>query len=275
MTKIALEEIPPVTLLFFRYIIASLTLFTTIKVSGKNLKISPSDIPRILFIGVIGCFVGVGLQIWGTKFCGSSLASLVNSLNPVFISLFASLYLSEKITLRKMISIAMGLTGVYLIVFNQKNFEIKVGVIFSLLSILSWSASSVATKKLTEKKDSMVVTAWGIWVATLFCFPASLIELNITRGYTLFSPSSLGCVLYLGTIGTALPNILWNRSLSRIDASICSLFYPVQPLVSIFLGILIFKESVSTQFLLGTLIIISGLFIGLTKKKMQLVKSPL
>lgn len=263
VTRIALADIPPVTLLLFRYLFASLSLFIVIKAYRKKIQLAWSDIPYILFIGFVGCFVGVALQIWGTKYCGSSLASLVNSLNPVFISLFASFYLKEKINFRKVVSIIMGLIGVYLIVFNQKEVEIKVGVLFSILSVLFWSASSVVTKRMSKKYDSLLLTAFGIWLATVFCIPASCIELLKTPHYTLFSGQSIACVLYLGTIGTAVPNILWNKSLSRIDASICGLFYPIQPIVSIALGILLFRETMSIQFIAGTTIILIGLFIGL------------
>jgi drug/metabolite transporter (DMT)-like permease len=75
--------------------------------------------------------------------------------------------------------------------------------------------------------------------------------------------TSIISVLYLGVIGTAVPNLLWNLSLSKIDASICSLFYPVQPLVSVLLGGLMLGERMNISFWIGAVMILSGLFLSI------------
>ena len=49
-------------------------------------------------------------------------------------------------------------------------------------------------------------------------------------------------VLYMGVLGTAVTHSLWNYSLRVMDASFCSMFYPMQPLVSS-----IFGRSVSAR----------------------------
>ena len=65
-------------------------------------------------------------------------------------------------------------------------------------------------------------------------------------------------VLYMGLLGTAAPHSLWNYSLSRMDASFCSMFYPLQPLVSSVLGVLLLGERITINLVVGGLIICCG-----------------
>ena len=44
-----------------------------------------------------------------------------------------------------------------------------------------------------------------------------------------------------------------------MDASFCSMFYPMQPLVSAILGVLFLHETVTPSFILGALMICGGI----------------
>ena len=66
-------------------------------------------------------------------------------------------------------------------------------------------------------------------------------------------------VLYMGIFGTAVTHSLWNYSLRVMDASFCSMFYPMQPLVSAILGVLFLHETVTPSFILGALMICGGI----------------
>ncbi len=263
VTKIALAEIPPVTMLMLRYAIASIAFGILLAVTKRKINFKKKDIGSILFIGIVGYFLGVAAQVVGTKYGGASLASLVNALNPVFITIFAAVYLKERIGPARILSILLGLAGVYIIIAGARGVELKLGVVFSIVSVILWSLSSVLVKKISTEYDPLAVTAAALWIATAFSIPCSIIELAHTAQYNLFSPVSIGCILYLGIIGTAVPNLLWNLSLSRLDASICSLFYPVQPLVSVLLGGLLLGEKMTVSFWIGAALIISGLFLSI------------
>ena len=71
--------------------------------------------------------------------------------------------------------------------------------------------------------------------------------------------TNLLCVLYLGSLATALPNFLWNKGLSLIEASTCSLFYPIQPLVAAAMGALLLGERLDLGFAIGAALIVGGI----------------
>ena len=94
VTKLLLNSLPAFSVAFVRFFIAWLAL-VVIAHLGRDGAPVPSlrrdaDYRRsVLLLGVGGYAVSVGVQLLGTKFAGSTMASLINSLNPVAISLLA------------------------------------------------------------------------------------------------------------------------------------------------------------------------------------------
>ena len=267
VTRIALKTIPPITLLFSRYSIACMILLAICFIGKKNMKIEAEDRKSFLLIGVFGYFIAVGSQVFGTKYAGASVASLVNSMNPIFITLFAVVLLKEKLTLSKVLAGIASLTGVYIILGGAQSTGTTWGVAFSLASVLLWAITAISVRRITKKYDPIVVTTYAIMIATAASLPFAGYEVLLTPHAALFSTVSILCVLYLGAVCTAIPGFLWNKSLSLVDASTCSLFYPIQPLVSVLLGILFLSEKIDLKFFTGAILIMGGIFYAIYMEK--------
>ena len=97
---------------------------------------------------------------------------------------------------------------------------------------------------------------------------AALIESGVSHAPVLHTlthdPSCTLSLLYMGIICTGVGYSLWNKSLSILDAGVCSSFYPVQPAVSTLLGILLLGETLTVHFLLGSALIVCGVLLGLS-----------
>jgi drug/metabolite transporter (DMT)-like permease len=236
-------------------------LYAIVRLSGKNMRIEPEDRKYFIFIGVIGYFFSTGTQIVGTKYAGASVASLINSMNPVFITFFAVIILGEKLTMRKIIAIPTTLIGVYIILGGAKVVGEAWGAVLSIVSVLLWSISSAFVRRVTRKYDPLVITTWAIFLASLFALPSAGVELALTPHGGLFSLTNILCFLYLGLVCTALAGFLWNKSLSLIEASTCSLFYPIQPLVSVVLGVIFLEEKIDLRFGVGAFLIVGGILV--------------
>ena len=114
----------------------------------------------------------------------------------------------------------LAITGTVIILGGGNKGGEIIGILFSLCSVISWSAMSVIVRKITQKYDSLQVTAYAC---------------------------------------TAISHVLWNKSLSLIEASSCSLFYPLQPMISALLGSLLLGEIINLRFISGALLIIFGI----------------
>lgn len=262
VSKFILGSVPPFTLLLLRYIVAAVVLYIIMMKKGLS-KIERQDYKYIFIIGFVGYFIGVGAQFVGTQLSNASMASLINSTNPIFIILFAVPILKEKITINKIISIIAAMIGVYIIIGGVQGGSMLIGILACILAVSMWSLMSVVSKRATEKYNALTVTTYSIIVAICFTLPISIYELFTIPNIKLLEPAVILSALYLGVICTALAFVLWSKSLSMMEAGICSLFYPVQPMVSVLLGWIFLKEKMNMSFFVGATLIIAGVMFSI------------
>ena len=81
VSKFVLGKLPPFTLAFVRFLLAFAAL-SVIDMHPQK-KLDRKHYPYVLLIGFGGYFISVGAQLLGTKYAGASVASLLNSMNPV------------------------------------------------------------------------------------------------------------------------------------------------------------------------------------------------
>lgn len=256
VVKYIVDYIPPITLLLLRYAVAGLLLFVWMK-RTKPQKIERKDYKYIFGIGALGYFGSIAVQLLATPYLSAGLASLVNSLGPIFILIFAVPMLKEKITAAKLISVVAALLGVYIIVGKGEGGNL-VGIALSLISVILWSLTTIAVKRFTEKYDPLVITTYSILVALACAVPFSVLELSFSPRVSLLHPSVLIGLVYLSVICTAFTNVLWNKSLTVLEAGRCSLFFPIQPVVSAAAGAIFLKETVGLPFVAGAACILGG-----------------
>ncbi|MBQ9741206.1 MAG: DMT family transporter [Kiritimatiellae bacterium] len=256
VSKVAMRAIPPVTLLALRYLIAVPTLFLLLKIRGALRPLKKEHMGTVFAIGFTGYFASFCLQMLGINRLSGSVSSLLGAMNPIFIPILASIFLKEQLTIRKILCVAVSMTGVVIIVGVGGSAD-PLGVILMLMSVFLWSTASIIIRKLGGKYDPMQIAMMAIICAIPLTGAWSLIELR--EASLSFPLPSLLALIYMGTIGTAAPHSLWNYCLSKMDASFCSMFYPLQPLVASTLGVLFLGESITINFLLGAAIICCGI----------------
>ena len=125
------------------------------------------------------------------------------------------------------------------------------------MSVFLWSTASIIIRRFAGRYDPMQVAMLSMLFALPFVGGWSLIELQ-TAPCAITLQSALA-VLFMGLVGTAAAHSLWNYSLSKMDASFCSMFYPMQPLVSAVLGVLVLGEKITASFVIGGAIICCGI----------------
>jgi drug/metabolite transporter (DMT)-like permease len=200
------------------------------------------------------------------------MASLITSMNPAMIILLAAILLKETITVKKGLAVAVTLVGTIVVIGNLGTGNTALGVMFSFASMVGWSLTSVLVRLACRTVDAVTVTVYGMSIGLACALPAALVESKLI-GFAL-SEMTLPVILwiiYIGVVCTAGGLLFWNKALERLDAATCSLFYPIQPLTSAVLGVLILGEILTLNFIVGGILIIGGiLFAVLTERNTQL-----
>lgn len=256
VSKIALRTIPPVTVLALRYLVAIPALYILLKARGALRPLKRAHIKTLVSMGLLGYFLSFCLQMLGINRLTGSVSSLLGAMNPIFIPILASIFLGERMTKEKVGCVLLSMLGVVLIVGVNGTVD-AAGAALMLLSVLMWSATSILIRRLAGQYDPMQVAMTAMIFALPFTGAWAAIEL--TSNPCTLSLTSVLAVLYMGLVGTAAAHSLWNYSLSKMDASFCSMFYPLQPLVASVLGVLFLHEKITPSFVLGGVIICCGI----------------
>lgn len=115
--KLAVAEIPPVTLIALRVTGAAALLLAVLTAAGGRVPSDPGTWGRLFVQSVLNSTGAWTILAWGQQHVPAGLASVLNSTSPVFV-LLAALALSggAAVRARRAFGAALGLTGVVLIV---------------------------------------------------------------------------------------------------------------------------------------------------------------
>lgn len=258
--KYVMAAVPPMLVTGIRYAVA-ITVLGLLLRGREHRKIERADRKWLLFIAFTGYFVSMNAQFLGTKLTNASVSSLINSINPVFIMVFAALILKERLSAAKAASVAVSLAGVYCVVGGTGGAFRPHGIVFALTAMLTWALMSVLMRRMTQKYDPLRLTLYCLVLGLLMASPF-VVHAAVTAPPIRCSVGIVFGLLFLGLVGTVLGHICWNRALSMLEAGSCCLFYPVMPLTSVLGGVLFLHEPVGPGLVLGAALIASGVVFG-------------
>ncbi|OAJ75562.1 hypothetical protein AYJ08_21850 [Brevibacillus sp. SKDU10] len=262
VVKAVVDLVPPLELVWFRYVIAICALLMIGVITKQSWRIEKRDWPLIIIIGLIGNTLSIVTQEVGTMLSTAQTGAIITSTTPAFMVLFARIFLKEKITHKKAISIFLATIGVCIIVGNGHIASShQLGGLSLLIAALTWSLMSVLIKRVPEQYSQIVVTSYAILVAIVVLTPFTIGRLAKLDFQTMTHPTIWGGLLYLGVISTACAFLLWNRGLQLLNASSGGLFFFFQPIVGTFLGWILLGEQIGFSFWVGTILIFIGVLI--------------
>jgi drug/metabolite transporter (DMT)-like permease len=261
VSKIVLETVEPLALVWLRYVVALVALVLAAVITRQSWRIRWKDVPLIVAIGVIGYAISIWTQFLGTKLSTAQMGAMITSATPAFMVVFGRMILGERITIRRALSVGLATIGVLMIVgiggIGQK-YEIGGAILF--IAALTWALMSVLVKRVSTHYSQLVVTTYAILAATIIITPVGIRQLH-GMDNILSHPMLWGGVLYLGIVSTAVAFFLWNKGLQMVDAASGGLYFFFQPLVGTFLGWVILSEQVTITFWIGAILILAGVLL--------------
>jgi drug/metabolite transporter (DMT)-like permease len=262
VSKIVLEVIPPLELVWLRYVVALIALGIMALLTRQSWRVCWRHVPLVLAIGVIGYAVSIWTQFLGTKLSSAQMGAVITSATPAFMVVFARILLGERITVRKAVSVGLATLGVLFIVgIGQVSQSDELGGMVLGVAALTWALMSVLVKRVPSDYSQLVITMYGILVAAVVMTPVALVQSNGLMMTELARPTVWGGVLYLGVVSTAGAFFLWNKGLQMIDATSGGLYFFFQPLVGTLLGWIVLGEQVGLPFWVGFAFILGGVLL--------------
>jgi len=263
--KIGVESISPITLAFFRFVVASPLMFLILAGRGKIIRISPTEIPLLIVLALTGVTLLYILQFTGIKYTSATNSALLINTNVLFIAIFSWIFLEETFSYRKLMGVLLAFTGA-IFVISKGSLSISPSIkgdMLILLSALCWAVYSIVGKKLLEKYDSLSLTTYAFIIGTFLFIPFVYDDLWSIK----ITAKEWAVILYLALLCSVFAYVAWYYALKKADATEVAIFLNLIPLFTMFLAYLVLKERITIFTLIGASFIIYGIYITLSEKQ--------
>ena len=214
--------------------------------------------PKNQIYRIVTNSIAILLFFYGLSISPLSLATVLNFTAPIFTVIFAVIFLKEKLTTHRLISLLLGFIGVMCVL--RPDLSLNLGGLLVLLSSLVWASSLIFIKKLTKTDSAVTISLYagvGMMPATFAAAYPYLEEINFVQ--FLF-------ILFIAVSGTTAQTLL-NSALKRGDLSFLLPLDFLRLIWSVLLGIALFGESTSVFLWLGGLFILSATTLIVTSER--------
>ena len=266
--KIAVVEIPPLTLIAARVTVAAVVLGAVLAGQGKRL---PRQGWGLLFLqSILNSSGAWTLLAWGQQRVGAGLAAVLNSTSPLFVFLITfAVTRHESVSARRLAGALIGMAGVVLVIRPQvlSGMGLQVaGSVAALTGALLYAGAAIYGRKLNHLPAT--VTAAGTMVcATMVLLPMALI---LDRPWTLsVSPSSAAAAVILAVVCTGLALQIYFRLVRTLGSmGVASQSY-LRAGIGVVLAIVVLGERFSAMVAAGLACAIIGVALINTPERRQ------
>jgi drug/metabolite transporter (DMT)-like permease len=268
-TRVLQEHTSIATMLFWRFFIAGIWMFFfALKdhVTEKTFAIDPKILLFTFILGGLGYAGSSEFYFISSRYIGTGLAMVIFFSYPLVIALASWINHRKKLTLMSIFTLIMMVSGLFLLQNSQYHSFNFIGLFFGIIAALCYAFYIIGSKRYSSSLslNSTVLTM-------MVCFGCALIFLILAISEkTFIFPHTIKNwihLLLLGIVATALPIQLMLEGLKYVSSMRASIISVLEPLVTVFLGIILLNESVSfLQILGGTMILGSALLIQFQKE---------
>jgi len=248
--KYGLPYADPFIFLGIRVLIASVILFAIASIMKSPIAIGSKAISSSVLIGFFlhACYLG-GVFFAISKGLPAGVAAVVTSLQPVLVSILAVKVLGERLRVKQLAGLFLGLVGVVLVLGPSFNAEIPTaGVIAIFVALIGSTSATLLQKKIGSGIPLVAGTAYQYLGSG-----AVLLAIAVATGGTSIQWSGKFVLAFIWLIAVlsvgAILLLLWLLNTGSA-ASVSSLFYLVPPATAVE-AFFLFGEKVNTQGFLG------------------------
>ena len=260
--RIAVRDVPPLTLAFLRFAQGSLVLLVALAAFKRDLlRVHRRDIPFLALLGALLFTIFPYTFNAGLRYNAASRAALIVATMPlmtVVISHFAS---RERLTTRQVGGVLTSIAGVAIVLADRGGAGVGStrGDLLLLTTALCGAIYNVLVKSVLTRYAGITVTFYAMLFGSLFLAPASFAE----SGFHIAGSSgeTLAMVVFLGVFGGALGFSLWTAALKQLSPTQVAVYINLNPIAATLLAATVLHERLSGYFALGFVAVAAGVMI--------------
>lgn len=260
-SKVALDELPPLTIVLARVVVAACALHIVLLARGLRMPRPSRRWGAYLAMGALNNAIPFSLIFWGQTQIASGLASILNATTPLFTVLLAHLLTrEERISPARATGVLLGMAGVAVMIGAEALQGLSLHVVGELAVVgaaISYALASLYGRRL--RGEPPLISATGqLTGSALIMLPLALL---VDQPWSLPAPGlvTAGALVSLALLSTALAYVIYFRILAVAGATNLTLVTFLIPVSALLLGTLILDERLDLRHIAGMALIASGL----------------
>lgn len=266
---VAVRELPVFLFCSVRFIIAGSLMVLWALLKGRRLP-RGGDWRYLSVVAFLLLTVGSGTLAWAEKSgVPAGIASLIVAATPFWMVGFARLR-GEELRPRALVGLLLGFCGLVVLLWPDLSFDAKrkgflMGGGALIVSSIIWACGSVYTKTRKLEVDPIMSVGIQKLLASMYLFVLAML-----RGEPAYwdpGPKAWAAIAYLVVFGSMVGYTCYVYALEKLPTDQVAIYAIVNPIVAVFLGFLFFNERLDVYMLVGSPLVLWGIFLVNSARK--------
>ncbi len=267
LTGKAINDLPPLTIAFFRLVIAFIIMFPIgIQTAWKKRSTFLEHKTPLLIMALTGVTF-YNIFLYGAlQFTSTTNVSVLQTAIPVVTVILSAFLLKERLKRIQWLGILLSFFGAAWVVLDGKLFQLttntwNIGDAIMIGAILAWSIYTISVKRYMPLFPQFAAIFVMTGISVVIILPMVLIEWAVVGIPSFEFPSHLIGLLYLGIFPSFIALLLYNHAIKLIGPSQTSVFINFLPVVTMIGAYIWLNENITLMQLIGALLVICGVFL--------------
>ncbi|MFZ9867411.1 MAG: DMT family transporter [Ilumatobacteraceae bacterium] len=256
---VAIEHVDPAVVPFGRSLLGAITL---VLLPGARAAIPWKHWPRIALLGLVWMALPFWLFPLAEQSVTSGVAGMINGGLPVVIALVTALWVWRMPSVKRIVAIALGFTGIAVIALpaiwaesstGESIADVR-GIVYLLAAVLGYAVGSNLARPLQAQFAPARLLARVQLAAAIWTLPIALPGI----GKSTFAWSAVAAIAVLGIVGTGVAFVVFGTLLERTGITRAMIPTYFTPIVGLVLGAAFNGESIASLSIVGMCIVIAS-----------------
>jgi drug/metabolite transporter (DMT)-like permease len=264
--KLVVDSVPPILFAATRFTLAGLLLLPIALLSGPEGRLSRWDLLPMLGLGIVGVTVTQSLFTMGVGLTTAANTALVYSTAPVWGMLLGLALGWERPRVSGIFGIGLCLVGVGAIVYGSLDFAgtSLAGDALILAAAVCWGSYTVLTLSFLGRYSALAVAAYAMAFGGVAAFPLAALDPS-SLDLAALDGLTWAAAVYSALCSSAFGFAAWGWGVSHVGANRVLVYQYLVTVTGVSTGILLLGEGFGVGQLVGTVVILAGVYLVRSK----------
>jgi probable blue pigment (indigoidine) exporter len=266
-TKFGLQSAQPLIIANVRFFIAGALMLIAAHLFKKYRLPERDEWLPLLIYGSLNVTIYLGLYVLSMQELSAGVGSLSPAMNPLMISILSGLWMQRAIKRNEWLGLILGILGVGIVVYPllAMSYVTTKGLILMAISLLAYSVGTVYYSSRTWRLPTLAINGWQVLLGGICLLPFTFTMTDFTANQ--YDARFWYSVAWLVFVSIAAVQ-MWLYLL-KIDTVKAALWLYLCPTFGFIYAKVLMDEPITTFTVVGTLLVIVGLYIGQKKETPQ------